>query len=157
MERARKDMMQPTPVPQKMRILEYSAEFSPEEYEKIALGSVPQSMDDKWFIYLDGDTLNLHRSWTRFCIYQVKFACDGAKHAVRRTLVNRNWSLSGANDDISHAALVDSLIRCRLLGERIEARQWRPDQQLKNERPYAVGETESARKPRETKPWWKGW
>ena len=29
-------------------------------------------MDDKWFFYLEKDWLYIHRSWTGFCIFQVR-------------------------------------------------------------------------------------
>ena len=33
---------------------------------------MPKSMDDWWFIYYQDDWLYFHRSWTGFCIYEVK-------------------------------------------------------------------------------------
>lgn len=33
-----------------------------------------RSNQDRWFIYLEGDVLNLHRSWTGTCTDQVEFA-----------------------------------------------------------------------------------
>jgi ADP-ribosyl-[dinitrogen reductase] hydrolase len=54
----------------KMR-LEVDQTFSQEEYECLQLGRIPQSMDDKWFIYCEDGWLFLHRSWSGLCIYQV--------------------------------------------------------------------------------------
>ena len=43
-------------------------------------------MDDRWFIYFaeDEETLYLHRSWTVFCVFLVKFKqVDGGFAAVK--------------------------------------------------------------------------
>ena len=49
-------------------------------------GHIPQAMEDKWFWYMEDDTLYAHRSWTGHCIYTVAFKSDG-RHLVT---VNRN-------------------------------------------------------------------
>lgn len=36
-------------------------------------GHIPLAMEDKWFWFMEGDTLFAHRSWTGFCIYSVEF------------------------------------------------------------------------------------
>ncbi len=54
--------------PNKFSSLEYSRDFTVEEYGKIAKGVIPLEMEDKWFIHLEDDTLNLYRSWTGHCI-----------------------------------------------------------------------------------------
>ena len=49
-------------------------------------GHIPRAMEDKWFWYMEGDTLYAHRSWTGICIYRVDFRPDGG-HTVT---VNRD-------------------------------------------------------------------
>jgi hypothetical protein len=88
-----------------------------EEFKKISLGLIPQEMEDKWFIYLDGNTLYLHRSWTGLCIYQVEFERVAGKHVVRRALVNRNPTQDQATDDVYDSALLGFLIGNLLLGK----------------------------------------
>ena len=38
-------------------------------------------MEDKWFSYMDGNTLYAHRSWTGYCIYIIEIneetGCNG--------------------------------------------------------------------------------
>lgn len=42
--------------------------YPAEDLERIRWGLIPRSMDEKWFAYVDGNELALHRSWTgRFC------------------------------------------------------------------------------------------
>ena len=55
-------------------ILERS--FSAEQMKALRKGNIPQEMEDKWFWYMEGDTLFAHRSWTGFCIYRIDFSRD---------------------------------------------------------------------------------
>ena len=49
-------------------------------------GNIPQAMEDKWFWYMEGNTLFVHRSWTGACIYRIDFSSDN-RHKVT---VNRD-------------------------------------------------------------------
>lgn len=49
-------------------------------------GHVPREMEDKWFWYMEGDTLFAHRSWTGFCIYRIDFSTVN----YHKVIVNRN-------------------------------------------------------------------
>lgn len=60
--------------------------FTDEQMKALRRGNVPQEMEDKWFWYVEGDTLFAHRSWTGFCIYTIEFKPDD-NHQV---MVNRN-------------------------------------------------------------------
>ena len=60
--------------------------FTPEQMKALRKGNIPQKMEDKWFWYMEGDTLYAHRSWTGFCIYRIDFSKDGA----HRVTVNRD-------------------------------------------------------------------
>lgn len=48
--------------------------ISREEMQSIALGYAPIDMNDKWLAFMEDDRLFLHRSWTGYGIYEVKFA-----------------------------------------------------------------------------------
>ena len=39
------------------------------EYEKISKGYRAKGMEDKWNLFLEGNCLYMHRSWTGNCIY----------------------------------------------------------------------------------------
>jgi hypothetical protein len=45
----------------------FNRTFPEEEYQLLGLGLIPEVMEDKWFIYLDGDWLVVHRGWTGYC------------------------------------------------------------------------------------------
>ncbi len=61
-------------------------QFTAEQMSVLRKGNIPKEMEDKWFWYMDGNTLYAHRSWTCFCIYKVEFSENGHHHVT----VNRN-------------------------------------------------------------------
>ena len=61
-------------------------EFTADQMATLRRGNVPQGMEDRWFWYMENDTLFAHRSWTGSCIYIIEFQSDGN----HRVTVNRN-------------------------------------------------------------------
>ncbi len=62
--------------------------FSPKQYERISHGLVPKQMEDKWFVYLEGDWLYIHRSWTGCCVFQVRLEPCKNGYRVAEAWVN---------------------------------------------------------------------
>jgi len=56
----------------------------PGDLERLQAGLWPRDMDDRWAIWLDGDTLRCWRSWTAICIYEARLDLnsDGSARAV---------------------------------------------------------------------------
>ena len=75
-------------MPSKKAVFTLKREFTPEQMNNLKKGHIPQEMEDKWFWYMEGNTLYAHRSWTGFCIYVICFSEDG-NHTVT---VNREPS-----------------------------------------------------------------
>lgn len=50
--------------------------FKPEQMTALRRGNIPKAMEDKWFWYMEGNTLLAHRSWTGACIYRIDFSSD---------------------------------------------------------------------------------
>jgi len=76
--------------------------FSAEEIESLKCGNVPQEMEDKWFWYMEGNTLYAHRSWSGNCIFTIRFDFGTDEHLVT---VNQNreqcsLSMEEAEDQI---------------------------------------------------------
>jgi hypothetical protein len=71
-EKATRDSWKRIPMPEAKVRLEVDRTFSQEECESLQRGQIPQDMDDKWFVYFEDDWLFLHRSWTGYCVYQVR-------------------------------------------------------------------------------------
>lgn len=66
------------PMPKARITIDLDFSFTPQEMEIIRLGSAPEVMEDKWFLYWLDNTLYCHRSWTGHCIFAVHFSCrDG--------------------------------------------------------------------------------
>ncbi len=58
--------------------------FTADDLVRLREGLWPRDMDDRWAVWLDGETLRCWRSWTGTCIYesQVTLSEDGTGVAV---------------------------------------------------------------------------
>ena len=75
---ATRDDRKTAPMPEKRaRLPEIRREFSERELEQIRRGFCPRDMEDRWFVFMEGDRLYLHRSWTGFCIYEAVLSDEG--------------------------------------------------------------------------------
>ncbi|MBP5256405.1 MAG: hypothetical protein J6Z80_05035 [Clostridia bacterium] len=69
------------------------------EMDALRRGNVPREMEDKWFWYMEGDTLFAHRNWTGFCIYRIDFAEDG-KHLVTVNRDPEQYKSTSVGEDV---------------------------------------------------------
>lgn len=106
------------PLPARRAKLSLQRAFSEPEIERIRLGLVPERMEDKWFIFLEQDTLYIHRSWTGFCIYQLQFVKQGNRYRTGEAFVNRDEAEYGSSSDPYDEKLLLYLIDHLLLGKR---------------------------------------
>ena len=83
---ARRGDWKAEPMPARHETFTLSRAFSDEEMDALRCGHIPEAMEDKWFWYMEGQTLWAHRSWTGYCIYRIDFREDN-DHAVT---VNRD-------------------------------------------------------------------
>lgn len=83
---ATKDDWETEEMPTECESFELQRTFTQEQMDTLRRGNIPQAMEDKWFWYMDGDTLYAHRSWTGILIYIVAFHDNG----VHQVTVNRN-------------------------------------------------------------------
>ncbi len=104
------------PLPTQHSALSLQREFTEQEYECICRGVIPESMEDKWFIFIEEDTLYMHRSWTGYCIYQLHLIRKDTTYRVGNTFVNRDASQYSWVDDRYDEKLVMFLIDSLLLG-----------------------------------------
>lgn len=47
--------------------------FEPNIFRSFCIGSIPQEMEDKWFIYQEGNGIHFHRSWTGLQVWKCYF------------------------------------------------------------------------------------
>ena len=88
----------------------YQRTFSPAEAERLRAGLWPQSMDDKWVVFLGESSLDLWRSWTGHCIYSLPARRAGDRVAVGPMLVNGNGQQYRRSGDADDIRLFESII-----------------------------------------------
>ncbi len=143
-------------LPHKNKTLNYSREFSEEEYTKISKGVIPLEMEDKWFIHLDDGTLNIYRSWTGHCIYSVQFEKQGSKYLPNNTRVNRERDQYINTDDKYDLELLDFIISNFLLGEAKPFPKKNIKEKVAGVFQHHISGTAYPEKTLD-KPWWKFW
>lgn len=74
--------------------------FTPEQMSILRRGNIPQEMEDKWFWYMEGDTLYAHRSWTGFCVYIIEFSDDG-RHKVTVNRDPEQYTCTSVEEDLN--------------------------------------------------------
>lgn len=99
-------------------------EYSAAEYARIARGFIPKEIEDHWFIYLEDNWLALHRSWTGYCIFQVRFIATGAGYRIAEAWANRDRAQYRAVDDAADATTMLRLIELLLLGRSFLTPEW---------------------------------
>ena len=75
-------------MPEQQDALDIKRKFTEEDMEKIKMGFIPQSTDDKWFIFYEDDILYFQRTLSGFCIYKVKFEKRRNKYQISEAKVN---------------------------------------------------------------------
>jgi superfamily II DNA or RNA helicase len=63
--------------------------YSTAEFDRMRWGVVPREMEQKWFIYAEGDRLFFHRSWTGYCIYVADFDPEDGAFRLTSLTINR--------------------------------------------------------------------
>ena len=92
-----------TPLPVARASISLDRSYTDAEFARIREGNVPQEMEDKWFAFDEEPWLSLHRSWTGFGIYQVRFEPAGEGTRVAEVLVSRDTEQYTGTDCIADA------------------------------------------------------
>ena len=69
-------------MPEKNSTFVLTREFTAEQIAALRHGNIPREMEDKWFWFMEGDTLYAHRSWTGVCVYRIDFSFADNRHTV---------------------------------------------------------------------------
>ena len=75
--------------------------FTKEQMGALKKGNLPRAMEDKWFLYMDGNRFYAHRSWSGFCIYIIEFQ----KSNHHNVTVNRDpeqYKCTSIEEDITN-------------------------------------------------------
>ncbi len=81
-------------MPQQRDHFEITSSLTQRQTDLLRRGHLPLEMEDKWFRYMEGDLLYVHRSWSGFCIYIADFSEKGKI----RVTVNRDQEQYACTD-----------------------------------------------------------
>ena len=95
---ARRDDWKKVPMPEQHETFVLNRTFTKEEMDALRRGNVPQAMEDKWFWYMEGETLWAHRSWTGYCVFRIDFREDG-HHVVTVNRDPEQYRSAGPEED----------------------------------------------------------
>ena len=70
--------------------IELNLPITEEELKCLAMGHIPEVMEDHWFMYFDGECINYHRSWTGYCLYKATVQRTFEGLFISHVVVNRN-------------------------------------------------------------------
>jgi len=98
-----------TPIP-------YTATWDTKEFAKVSRGLIPQSMDDKWFVYYEAPHLFFHRSWTGKPAFRLTVSSASNGHRVTEALAAIHLTPRSKTDPPYEAKLLDFLVSNLLLG-----------------------------------------
>ena len=59
------------PLPSRRVEIPYRRRFTQAEAQRLRRGFWPQGTDDRWVIEIDGEALQMWRSWTGFCVFRL--------------------------------------------------------------------------------------
>ncbi len=63
--------------------------FSSDEIELIKMGLTPSETDNRCFMYWENEKLFIHRSWTGYCMFVVRFVAEGKGYRMVAADLNR--------------------------------------------------------------------
>lgn len=114
-EWATRDSWPIVPLPTARARIQFTNRYTADEYARLKRGLVPTSTDERWFAYLDDDWLALHRSWTGYCLYRVRFAPDGDGVRAVEAWANRDPAQFRRANDAVDRDDIERLIEHHLL------------------------------------------
>ncbi len=94
-------------MPEECEKFKINRKFSKEELSTLRLGHIPEEMEDKWFWYMEGNTLYAHRSWTGYCIFILEIDENAETHNVTVNRDKEQYKCEDINQDID---LLNSLL-----------------------------------------------
>jgi hypothetical protein len=100
-------------IPSNSKSIIIDRSYSKSEFEKIIVGTIPEVMEDKWFVFYEDPWLYLHRSWTGFCVFKVRFEMFDDSVKITEAWVNRDPEQYNETDDSRDENLLKILLDYR--------------------------------------------
>lgn len=98
--------------------IDFEKSYSNTDSEVLRKGVRAMSMDEKWDIFFDKNTLSFHRSWTGRGIFKIEFLEQENELIVERAFVEENFSNQQGNDYCS--SLLNWIIEVVIFRRRTE-------------------------------------
>ena len=120
---ARRDDWETHPLTRPEAIPPPARAWTEAEMAQIRLGYIPSIMDEKWFIFMEGDRLFAHRSWTGLGVYEATFAPVDGGYVIESAVVTGNRSEYNRSSDQDESQILEVLIAGHLLGQSLSEPQ----------------------------------
>jgi hypothetical protein len=91
--------------------------WSADEWTSIQQGFVATEMEKRWLALVEGDRLYIHRSWTRYGIYEAQFARVTEGWHIVEAVVEGNHQRYGRGSDEYETGFLELTIRNVLLND----------------------------------------
>jgi hypothetical protein len=75
-------VIKPRPLPRLRVQIPFERSFTRHEFLRLSRGFVAQSMEDRWHVFFTGPWLTFVRSWSGFCIYEVRMEKNDVEYRV---------------------------------------------------------------------------
>lgn len=98
------------PMPKQTESFYSGRKLLSEEYTKLIIGFKPSSMDDKWFVYSQDESIYFHRSWLGHCIYIAKIEKRENDIFIGAITVNKKPDQFGMNDKEAKKEMFNKLV-----------------------------------------------
>jgi hypothetical protein len=77
-----------SPMPVARGLLPFDYTIPAQLYQRLLRGKIPQDMDDRWFVFAEREWVYIHRSWSGYCVFQLRFEARPGGYLVAEAWVN---------------------------------------------------------------------
>lgn len=81
-----------------------------EEFLKLSAGIKPASMDDKWFVYYQNESIYFHRSWLGHCIFIAQVEKEKNGVLLGNVIANKKPDQFGMQDIDAKKEMFNKLV-----------------------------------------------
>jgi hypothetical protein len=103
------------PMPRRRARIPFERTFTEKEFERVRLGVRHETMEDHWFICLDGKSLYFVRTWTAYCVYIARFGHGDDQYRIVEAWASRDPRQYGSTDAKYDAEMLAMVIEKVLL------------------------------------------
>ncbi|MFI5756487.1 hypothetical protein [Streptomyces sp. NPDC051569] len=92
--------------------------WTDEDWDRIRRGYRARDMDEKWNVFVEGDVLFMHRSWTGHGVYEVSFApAAGGGRRIASAVVEADVERYRSTGDEYDCLMMELVVSAIVLGE----------------------------------------